>query len=360
MAGAGQRLGELMASRRILIIGPSWVGDMVMAQTLFKVLRQQHPDCDIDVLAPRWSLPLLERMPQVRRGLSMPLGHGQLQLGVRRRLGFDLRQQDYDQAIVLPNSLKSALIPFFADIPVRTGWRGEMRYGLLSDVRVLDKQKYPLMVERFVALAYEPAAVLPKPILWPALEVDVESAQAVYGEKVLAQARVGQKVLALCPGAEFGPAKRWPDQHYAALAADYLARGWRVVLMGSAKDSDVAECIRSTLAPDAQGDCINLCGKTSLGEAIDILSQVDAVVSNDSGLMHIAAALQRPLVVVYGSTSPGFTPPLAEVVAIEQIPVDCGPCFKRECPLGHMKCLVDLEPGRVIASLDRLLDAVEG
>ncbi len=346
-----------MASRRILIIGPSWVGDMVMAQTLFKVLRQQHPDCEIDVLAPQWSLPLLERMPEVRRGLSMPLGHGQLQLGARRRLGLDLRKQAYDQAILLPNSLKSAIVPFFADIPLRTGWRGEMRYGLLNDLRVLDKQQYPLMVERFVALACERGAMLPKPIPRPALQVNIESARTTYAEKVLMQATTGQKVLALCPGAEFGPAKRWPDKHYASLAASYLDRGWRVVLMGSAKDSEVAERIRHALPPTAHADCINLCGKTSLGQAIDILSQVDAVVSNDSGLMHIAAALQRPLVVVYGSTSPDFTPPLAEVVAIEKIPVDCGPCFKRECPLGHMKCLVDLEPVRVIASLDRLLQA---
>jgi len=344
-----------MASRRILIIGPSWVGDMVMAQTLFKVLRQQSPDCELDVLAPQWSLPLLDRMPEVRRGITMPLGHGQLQLGTRRRLGLELRKQGYDQAIVLPNSLKSALIPFFANIPQRTGWRGEMRYGLLNDVRVLDKQKYPLMVERFVALACEPGAVLPKPIPRPALQVTIENAQSIYADKVLVQASPEQKVLALCPGAEFGPAKRWPDKHYASLASTYLDRGWRVVLMGSAKDSEVAERIRRSLPPTAHGDCINLCGKTSLGQAIDILSQVNAVVSNDSGLMHIAAALQRPMVVVYGSTSPGFTPPLAEIVATEQIPVDCGPCFKRECPLGHMKCLVDLEPRRVVASLDQLL-----
>ena len=346
-----------MAERRILIIGPSWVGDMVMAQSLFKVLRQQHPACEIDVLAPQWSLPLLERMPEIRRGITMPLGHGQLQLGTRRQLGRELRSQAYDQAIVLPNSLKSALIPFFADIPKRTGWRGEMRFGLLNDIRKLDKQKYPLMIERFVALACEPGAILPKPIPYPGLAVDAESARSLFNDKV--QCDGGQPVLALCPGAEFGPAKRWPDKHYASLAATYLDRGWRVVLMGSAKDSEVAERIRGALPPTTHAHCLNLCGKTSLGQAIDILSQVDAVVSNDSGLMHIAAALGRPLVVVYGSTSPGFTPPLAERVAIEQIPVDCGPCFKRECPLGHMKCLVDLGPERVIASLDQLLQPLD-
>lgn len=346
-----------MANRRILIIGPSWVGDMVMAQSLFQVLRQQDAHCEIDVLAPQWSLPLLERMPEVRRGITMPLGHGELRLLRRWRLGRELRKQAYDQAIVLPNSLKSALIPWFAGIPLRTGWRGEMRYGLLNDLRVLDDDRYPLMVQRFVALACAPDAVLPDPIPRPVLAVNNSAAQALFAEKMLADA--GDKVLALCPGAEFGPAKRWPDRHYATLAARYLDRGWHIVLMGSAKDAEVAERIRAALPPTVGSRCLNLCGKTSLGQAIDLLSQVTAVVSNDSGLMHIAAALQRPMAVVYGSTSPGFTPPLADRVAIEQIPVDCGPCFKRECPLGHLKCLVDLEPQRVASSLDALLAQTE-
>ena len=339
-----------MPNRRILIIGPSWVGDMVMAQTLFKVLRQLHPGCEIDVLAPQWSKPLLDRMPEVRNGLSMPVGHGQLQLGTRRKIGGELREAGYDQAIVLPNSLKSALIPFFASIPQRTGWRGEMRYGLLNDVRKLNKSDYPLMIERFVALAVAQGADLPESIPRPALMVDQKAAA-----KLLAEKGLQSPVLALCPGAEFGPAKRWPDKHYAAVAAEYIGRGWQVVLMGSAKDAEVAERIRAALPPTSAERCVSLCGKTSLGQAIDILSQVSAVVSNDSGLMHISAALGRPLVVVYGSTSPGFTPPLAERVAVEQIPVDCGPCFKRECPLGHLKCLVDLAPARVIQSLDALL-----
>ena len=150
----------------ILIVGPSWVGDMVMAQTLFQCLKQRHPECEIDVLAPEWSRPILERMPEVRKALSFPLGHGALELATRRKIGKSLKGQ-YDQAILLPNSLKSALVPFFAGIPKRTGWRGEFRYGLLNDVRKLDKQRYPLMIERFMALAYAPGADLPKPYRAP-------------------------------------------------------------------------------------------------------------------------------------------------------------------------------------------------
>src|SRR5690606_31381839 len=155
----------------ILIIGPSWVGDMVMAQTLFQWLKQRHRDCAIDVLAPDWSRPILERMPEVRAALSLPLGRGVLDLAARRRIGKSLAGQ-YDQAILLPNSLKSALVPWFAGIPLRTGWKGEMRYGLLNDLRPLDKARYPLMIERFMALAYPANAELPQPYPQPRLAID--------------------------------------------------------------------------------------------------------------------------------------------------------------------------------------------
>ncbi len=343
-----------MADRQILIVGPSWVGDMVMAQALFIALRQREPGCQIDVLAPQWSLPLLERMPEVRRGIIMPAGHGQLGLALRYRLGRELRATGYDQAILLPNSLKSALVPAFAGIPLRTGWRGEMRYGLLNDLRPLDKQRYPLMVQRFVALAYPEGEALPEQLPRPALSIDPVSAQQLRADMGLDQ----RPLLALCPGAEFGPAKRWPERHYAAVAADYIGRGWQVALFGSNNDRAVAERLRAALPASAADACTDLCGETSLAQAVDLLSTADAVVANDSGLMHVAAALGRPLAVVYGSTSPGFTPPLAERVAIEQIPVDCGPCFQRECPLREqqLKCLVELEPARVIQSLDKLLN----
>ena len=209
----------------ILIIGPSWVGDMVMAQTLFTCLKQRHgDDCMIDVLAPDWSRPILERMPEVRSALSFPLGHGALELATRRRIGRSLAGQ-YDQAILLPNSLKSALVPFFAQIPLRTGWRGEMRYGLLNDVRKLNKDAYPLMIERFMALAYEPGAELPKPYPRPSLQIDPASRDAALAHFGLERDR---PVLALCPGAEFGEAKRWPSEHYAAVAEARIRQGWQV------------------------------------------------------------------------------------------------------------------------------------
>lgn len=334
----------------ILIVGPSWVGDMVMAQTLFHCLKQRHPDCQIDVLAPEWSRPILERMPEVREALSFPLGHGVFDLATRRRIGQQLKGR-YQQAILLPNSLKSALVPFFAAIPQRTGWRGEMRYGLLNDIRRLDKARYPLMIERFMALAYPPGAELPKPYPRPNLMLDPAS-------RALALERFGlslqQPVLALCPGAEFGEAKRWPAEHYAKVAEEKIRMGWQVWLFGSNKDHPGGEEIRERLIPGLREELSNLCGKTSLAEAIDLLGCAQAVVSNDSGLMHVAAALERPLVAVYGSTSPLFTPPLAERVEVVRLGLECSPCFERTCRFGHYNCLKELPPVSVLDALERL------
>jgi len=342
----------MAADKKILIIGPSWVGDMVMAQSLFILLKQQYPDGIIDVLAPAWSRPILARMPEVRQAIDMPVGHGSLMWSARRRVGRELRKEGYDQAIVLPNSLKSALIPWFANIPQRTGWKGEVRYGLLNDLRVLDKQRYPLMVQRFDALALPKDGDLPEKLPAPDLHADVARAPGLRQQLGLGGER---KVLALCPGAEFGPAKRWPEQYYAAVAAQKITDGWQVWLLGSAKDQPVAQAIIDSLSVEQQKHCHSLAGVTELEDAIDLLAVADAVVSNDSGLMHISAALSRPLVVIYGSTSPAFTPPLNEQVAILSLPVDCGPCFKRECPQSdpsvQMKCLNDLLPERVISAL---------
>jgi len=344
----------MVSGKKILIIGPSWIGDMVMAQSLFILLKQQFPDVQIHVLAPAWSRPLLARMPEVERAIDMPVGHGSLMWSVRRGIARELRAEGYSQAIVLPNSLKSALIPWLARIPMRTGWKGEMRYLLLNDLRHLDKQQYPLMVQRFDALALPRTATLPDNLPKPDLHAKTDRVPALRQQFGL---QANQNILALCPGAEFGPAKRWPEQHYTTVAAHQIARGWQIWLLGSEKDRPVAQAIVDGLPEQQRGQCHNLAGKTSLDEAIDLLSTVDAVVSNDSGLMHIAAALNRPLVVVYGSTSPAFTPPLNDEVAILSIPVDCGPCFKRECPLGHLKCLVELYPEQVTAALDRLVPA---
>jgi heptosyltransferase-2 len=344
----------MSAANAILVIGPAWVGDMVMAQVLFRVLKQQQPDTAIDVLAPAWSVPLLARMPEVRTSFDLPLKHGEFGFGARRKIGHEMRGK-YRQAILLPNSWKSALVPFFANIPQRTGWRGEMRYGLLNDIRALDKAKYLLMIERFAALAFPENTVLPETLPYPKLLINDDERQAVLKKH---QLDLERPVLALCPGAEFGPAKRWPERHYAAVAAERIAAGEQVWIFGSEKDAPVAEAIRNSLPESQRIFCHLLAGKTKLAEAIDLLSCANAVVSNDSGLMHIAAALNRPLVAVYGSSSPQFTPPLSDAVEIVRLGLDCSPCFKRECPLVHLNCLNELPPSRVLDALSSLPHAV--
>jgi len=318
---------------------------MVMAQSLFKSLKERRPAWAIDVLAPSWSRPLLERMPEVRQGLSMPIGHGQFQWGVRYRLGRALRKARYREAIVLPNSWKSALVPYWAGIPMRIGYRGEARWGLLTDSRTLNKAVLKMTVQRFVALGYPKDASLPPPIREPKLVIDTQ-ARARALERLGIAAPEGP-VLALCPGAEYGPAKRWPAAHFADVARAKLAQGWAVWLFGSDKDRAVAAEIQQAL--DGRG--IDLTGKTQLGEAIDLMSLAEVVISNDSGLMHVAAALGRNLVALYGSSDPGFTPPLNANARVLTLNLECSPCFQRECPLGHLKCLRDLDPGTVLRAI---------
>ena len=335
----------MTAARRILVVGPSWVGDMVMAQSLFMTLQAQHPGAQIDVLAPQWSLPILARMPQVRQGIAMPLGHGQFGLRTRWQLGRQLAKQAYDQAIVLPGSLKSALVPWFACIPQRTGYTGEMRYGLLSDRRHLDKQALPMTVQRFVALGLQPHPTQAPDMAPPRLVADASNAMQLRSRLGLQDAR---PAVAFMPGAEYGPAKQWPATHFAQLAKDLIARGHQIWILGSAKDRAVGEAIAQATASPALH---NLCGQTQLGDVVDLLSVCHAAVSNDSGLMHVAAALDIPLVALYGSSDPKHTPPLSPRARVQYLGLPCSPCFERQCPLGHTRCLHDIHPDQVLQAL---------
>lgn len=339
---------------KILIIGPSWVGDMVMSQSLYITLKQQNPDALIDVLAPAWCKPILERMPEVNQAIEMPLGHGQFNWLGRRALGKELKPHGYTRAFVLPNSAKSALIPWFAGIPVRTGWKGEMRYGLLTDLRN-NKKSFQYMVERYVALAHPKETMLNSASLGtlddlprPKLHIDVETQKQTIKKFNL---DTEPDVIGLCPGAEFGPAKQWPAEHYATVANELASRSKQVWIFGSAKDRPTAEKIKSLVKTEYQGLIHILAGETSLIEAVDLLGACQTVVSNDSGLMHVAAAVGCDVVGIYGSTSPEYTPPLAEKVSIIHTDIECRPCFKRECPLGHLKCLKELSTTEVLKAI---------
>lgn len=346
---------------KILVIGPSWVGDMMMSQSLYRTLKAEYPSAEIDVMAPAWCRPLLARMPEVNQALAMPLGHGALGLGERRRLGRALRANRYDRAYVLPNSFKSALVPFFADIPQRTGWRGEMRYGLLNDVRVLDKAAFPLMVQRYVALAYDKGRIqraddLPQPLLWPQLQVSDEEIADTTAAFNLTGSR---PIVGFCPGAEFGPAKRWPHYHYAALAQRLIESGYQIALFGSAKDHEAGEQIRAALQEDARDFCLNLAGKTQLEQAVILIAACRAVVSNDSGLMHVAAALNKPLIALYGPSSPDFTPPLSDKARVIRLISGYHKVRKGDSEQGYHQSLIDIQPQQVLDALTPLLVASE-
>ena len=331
---------------KILIIAPAWVGDAVMAQPLFMRLKQRFPDARIDAYAPPWVGSVLRRMPEINAVIDNPFAHGQLRFFDRIKAARFLRAHRYDQAIVLPNSFKSALIPFFARIPLRTGFVGEFRYGLLNDARTLDEFAYPLMVERFALLAEPPGQNLVRPVPHPHLSTR-ETQQAATLTKL--DLNLAQPVIALCPGAEYGPAKRWPAAHFASLGQALQQRGYQVWLIGSNKDQAIGASIEEL----SEHACHNLCGQTTLDEAVDLLSCATAVVTNDSGLMHVAAALDKPTVALYGSSSPDFTPPLSDKARIVSLNLSCSPCFQRECPLGHLNCLKQLTPERTLAELEQ-------
>ena len=326
---------------KALIVAPAWIGDTIMAQPLFARLHAHHPGLQLDALAPRWVAPVLARMGEINEIIDNPFAHGELALGARRQLAHQLRKRRYDAVWVLPNSLKSALIPWLAGIPQRIGFTGESRYGLLNQRHHLDKLALPLMVERFAQLAEVPGHPLPRPVAYPVLRSTTEDQQQTLAALGIARPK---KMVAFCPGAEYGPAKRWPAGHFAALARELAERDYQVWLFGSPKDQAIAE----EIARQAPDNTRNLCGTTQLAQAVDLLALADLVVCNDSGLMHVAAAVNRPIVALYGSSSPGFTPPLSDRATIVSLGLECSPCFKRECPLAHLDCLNRLSPAQVM------------
>ncbi len=321
----------------------------MLMQPMLMRIKQRHPGCRIDVFAPQWTEKLLCAMPEVHEVIANAFPHGALQLAARYRLGKQLRAARYDQAIVLPNSWKSALVPFFAHIPLRTGFIGESRYILLNDRRKLDKASLPLMVERFAQLAEDLQSEIPRPLANPKLVINEaqrnDTLHKLNTKNLCPSTRLtlDKPIAIFCPGAEYGPAKRWPAAYFADIAQRLRQHGYAIWLIGSGKDKPVADEINRL----ADGNCINLCGSTDLIDAIALLACAQIVISNDSGLMHLAAALDRPMLALFGSSSPQFTPPLSAQAQIVKLDMECSPCFKRECPLGHFNCMVKLTPDLV-------------
>ena len=336
---------------KILVVGPSWVGDSVMAQTLYKRIKKELPSSQIDVISPHWSLALLERMPEVCKKIVSPFSHGETKLLERYRLGQGLKKENYDRAIVLTNSLKSSLIPYFARIGVRTGWLGEFRYGLINDIRSSKELKKSLMVEKFAALSLYEENYSIENLTFPELEIDFANQRKFLEEFSIDYSK---NTMAICPGAEFGPSKRWPAEYYAEIAKFYVNKGWNVLCIGSKNDEDIGIEIGSLNNLRCNESFINLIGKTSLQDAIDILAFTEKVVTNDSGLMHIAAAVKTPLVALYGPSSPEYTPPLISKKKILRKTQGYEKVRYGSNEKGYHQSLLDIKPEEVLDALEEL------
>ena len=314
---------------------------------MIQLLKHRPVEPDLDLVVPSWAFPLADRLPDLRNRYELGIPHGRLDFKIRWKLGRDLRDRGYDEAIIVPRSWKSALIPYAAKIPKRTGFLGEYRYHLLSDHRPNPPHHQVPFREQVLSLALPRSAPLPDPLPRPILRID-------RGNRARLLARLNLTGtlprVALIPGAEYGPAKRWPVEHFATLARKLLEEGKSVWILGSARDQSVGTRI-AELAPGSR----NLCGLTTLPDVVDLLSLVDLAVTNDSGLMHVAAAVNIPLVCLYGSSSPRYTPPACSDARLLSLELECSPCFARECPLGHLRCLRDLSVDQVLARLRVLL-----
>ena len=340
----------------ILIIAPNWIGDAVSTQPLLANLKVLYPDSKIDVLASHWVAPIYRACPEVHEVIEAKFEHKKLQWNLRKQLAKEIKAKNYQACFVLPNSFKSALIPWLANIPFRIGYRGEMRFGLINST--LDnpsKVNRPPMVEHYSALSelLKDDESLPFAQLAPKLNVSTAAKQSV--ENKLQSANIsGDFIYVMCPGAEYGPTKRWPTVHFAALAQKLIAENpsIQIVILGSKSDHVLGQEITSQAKQASK--IHNWCGNTSLDEAIALIGMSKAVISNDSGLMHIAAALQTPQVAIFGSSDPAHTPPLSDKAKVIWLNLPCSPCHKRICPLGHLRCLKDILPEQVLATLNTL------
>jgi len=332
---------------KILIVGSAWVGDMIMSQSLFMLLKARHPDCVIDVLAPPWTLPLLEFMPEIRRGIVLPFRHGELNIARRRQIGLNLAEEGYDVSVTVPRTLKAAAVSYWAGIPRRYGNPRQLTLGMLTDRRVVDPRDAYHQADRFVSLVLEPGEPIPD-YPPPRLTVDGDRIAATLSRNGLS--RPERPLLILAPGSGNNPAKRWPVRYFADLARARLESGWDVWLFGSDDDRELTETVHEL----AGRRTVDLGGKTPLSDAVALTALADRVLANDSGMMHVAAALDRPTIGIFGPTDPYFTAPRSPLLRSIRLPLACSPCGKSACPLGHFQCMWDLSPAVVLDALDGL------
>lgn len=351
---------------KALIIAPNWIGDAVMTQPLLKKLASQH--LEIDVLATPWVAPIFLACPEVQNVITADFKHGGLGLGLRKNIAQKLQEKKYDQAYVLPNSWKSALIPWLSKIPVRIGYQGEIRFGLLNRrLKNPPKNNRPSMVSHYAALAdlshlgstldqsdtIQDISALDN----PKLSVKAEQL-SLAKQKINEILPTASDIFILAPGAEYGPAKQWPLEHFANLAKSLLVSNPQagIIIMGGAKDSVAAQQIiahMDSTQPNMAAQVKNMCGQITLSESIALVSLAKGMASNDSGMMHVGAAFEIPQVAFFGSSDPRHTPPRSKFATPLWLGLDCSPCHKRQCPLGHLRCLKEITPESAYEALQK-------
>ncbi len=326
-----------MQNKKILIVAPAWIGDLIMSAAFIKALQNKQA-CSIDILVNSNLVHIANLIPGIRKVIPSETQHGKLSLSYRIKLGLNLRSENYDECYILTNSYKSALIPFIAKIQKRISYLGEFRYGLINIIKKPVDRKLG-MVNRYLNLIDQKHTSKISPVL----NINPKK------EFIFERFKLNDKYLVFCPDAEYGSAKRWPTEKWLDLAIE-LSKHHHIVIVGlDKKIGNEFDNIKSN-------EITNLIGRTNLIEVIEIIACSEGVVSNDSGLMHVSASLERKTIALYGSSSPTYTPPLISKKKRDIIykDLDCSPCFKRVCPLGHKKCLNDIQVEEVKESATKL------
>ena len=333
-----------MKNEKILIFGPSWVGDMVMAHSLFVNLKRRNPHCEIHLAAPNWSMDIGSRFPEIDKLIPLEFKHGKFDFFKRVTLGLRLRRESYDECIFLINTFKSLFNIAFANIPLRTGYVGELRSLFLNNS--FKKNTEPT-ISKFSKLSIKKSYPSPK-VINPKI-----ASHKKNGENFLKKNRIPtKKLIIISGGAEYGPAKILPSEKYAYIANELIKKNYHILLIGSVNDITVNQKINKL----TKNKCFDITGKTSLAECIDVISCAQYFLSNDSGLMHIAAALNVPQDSFFGSSDPKNTPPLNNKAIVNYLNLDCSPCFERQCPLKHFDCMNKIDEKEISKRIICLLN----
>lgn len=342
---------ERKAIKRLLIRSTNWIGDAIMTTPAVRAIRRNFPNARISMLAKPWVAPVFAHSPHVDEIIVFDAGGRHAGVFGTLRLAKDLRKGRYDAAILLQNAIEAAIIAFLAGIPRRIGFDTDGRRLLLTHPVHRTKAIKAIHQTGYYLKILEGAGMTAGR---PTLELHLDPADTRRAAQMRAEFGIapGRPLIGLNPSATFGPAKQWFPERYAALG-DLLNKelGALILIFGGPSDRELGRTITGLMSAPA----IDLSGRTSLGEAMALIDRCTAFVTNDSGLMHVAAALGTPLVAVFGSTNWTTTSPFSDTSRIVRVPIACSPCMQPVCPLGHMNCMRQVSVAMVADAVKDLI-----